>query len=56
MVDFEEISPNIGDEVLLFGENDTDLIKMESIADHIESTPYVLATSIQGRTKRIYKE
>ena len=56
MVDFEELSPNIGDEVLLFGKNDGDMIKMESIADHIKSTPYVLATSIQGRTKRIYKD
>ena len=56
MVDFEELSPNVGDEVLLFGKNDGDMIKMESIADHIKSTPYVLATSIQGRTKRIYKD
>lgn len=56
MVNFEEIEPTIGDEVLLFGSNGNEKIKMETIANHIDSTPYVISTSIGGRTERIYKD
>jgi len=56
MVNFEEVKPAIGDEVLLFGSNGNEQIKMETIANHIDSTPYVISTSIGGRTKRIFKD
>ena len=54
MVDFGEIVPNIGDEVLFFGENNLGNIPVETIAKNINSTPYVLLTAIGGRTKYIY--
>jgi alanine racemase len=56
MVNFEEVEPTIGDEVLLFGSNGNEKIKMETIANHIDSTPYVISTSIGGRTNRIFKD
>ena len=56
MVNFEEENPTIGEEVLLFGLSDNGEIKMETIANHIDSTPYVIATGIGGRTRRIYKD
>ena len=56
MVNFEEENPTIGEEVLLFGLSDNGEIKMETIANHIDSTPYVIATGICGRTRRIYKD
>lgn len=55
MVNFEEENPTIGEEVLLFGLSENGKIKMETIANHIDSTSYVLATGIGGRTRRIYK-
>ena len=51
MVNFEDDLPNQGDEVLIFGSNDFNSISMETIAEEIESTPYVIATGINGRTK-----
>ena len=45
-----------GPEVLLFGLSENGKINMETIANHIDSTPYVLATGIGGRTRRIYKD
>ena len=54
MVNFGDDKAEIGDEVLLFGENDTDSLHMEEIAQQINSTPYVLSTGIHGRTERIY--
>ena len=53
MVDFGDTKPNIGDEVLIFGKKDNDEIPIEFISEKIDSTPYVLLTAIQGRTKRI---
>ncbi len=54
MVDFGDDRAEIGDEVLLFGENGNDSLHMEEIALQINSTPYVLSTGIHGRTERIY--
>lgn len=56
MVDFGETIPVEGDEVLLIGENANDAVRMETIAQNIYSTPYVLATAIGGRTQRIYQD
>ena len=53
MVDFGDIEPNLGDEVLIFGNKDNDEISVELIADKINSTTYVLLTAIQGRTEHI---
>lgn len=53
MVDFGSVEPNIGDEVLFFGERENDKIKIEDIADKIGTTTYVLLVGIQGRTKKI---
>lgn len=54
MVDFDDEDVTVGDEVLLFGENGKDSLHMEEIAQQIQTTPYVLATGIHGRTERIY--
>ena len=54
MVDFGDASPNEGEDVLFFGENETDSIRVEEIASAIGSTPYVLLTAIHGRTERKY--
>jgi alanine racemase len=55
MVDFEDTIPTEGEEVLLIGENGKDCIRMETIAENIHLTPYVIATAIGGRTERIYQ-
>ena len=54
MIDFGETVPKIGDEVLFFGEHNLGNIPVETIAESINSTPYVLLTAIGGRTKYIY--
>jgi len=54
MVDFGNTLPDLGDDVLFFGENQMGKIPVEVIADQIGSTPYVLLTAIGGRTKHIY--
>ena len=54
MIDFGETVPKIGDEVLFFGEHNLGNIPVETIAENINSTPYVLLTAIGGRTKYIY--
>ena len=48
MVNFEDDLPKQGDEVLIFGSNDFNSISMETIAQEIESTPYVIATGINA--------
>ena len=53
MVDFGDMEPRLGDEVLIFGKKDENYIPVEMIADKIGTTPYVLLTAIQGRTERI---
>ena len=55
MVDFGDTNPNIGDDVLFFGDNESDKIPVEDIANSINSTPYVLLTAIGGRTKYFYR-
>ena len=54
MVDFGEANVRVGDEVLIFGQNNTDTIHVEDIAQAIDSTSYVLLTAIGGRTERIF--
>jgi len=56
MVDFGDTKPMEGEDVLLMGNSGSDEILMETIAKMIDSTPYVLSTSIGGRTKRIYQD
>jgi len=56
MVDFKDTFPTEGEEVLLIGENGKDSIRMETIAENIQLTPYVIATAIGGRTQRIYQD
>ena len=53
MIDFGNMKPNIGEEVLFFGEKGEDKIKIEDIANKIFTTTYVLLVGIQGRTERI---
>ena len=54
MVDFGEANVSVGDEVLIFGQNDAETIRIEDIAQAIDSTSYVLLTAIGGRTERIF--
>jgi len=53
MVDFGETEPKEGEEVLFFGKKDGNEIPVETIANEIGTTTYVLLTAIHGRTKRI---
>jgi len=54
MIDFGNVVPDLGDDVLFFGDNQIGHLPVEIIADQINSTPYVLFTAIGGRTKLIY--
>ena len=54
MVDFGETIPKVGDDVIFFGKNKSGHIPVETIAESINSTPYVLLTAIGGRTNYIY--
>ncbi|MBC8345223.1 MAG: alanine racemase [Candidatus Marinimicrobia bacterium] len=56
MVNFEDIEPDVGEEVLIMGDGKDGCIRMEEIAEAIDSTPYVLATGIGGRTQRIFQD
>ena len=53
MVDFGDIEPKIGDEVLVFGKRKNDFIPIETIAKKTNTTTYVLLTAIHGRTEYI---
>ncbi|MCT4614536.1 MAG: bifunctional UDP-N-acetylmuramoyl-tripeptide:D-alanyl-D-alanine ligase/alanine racemase [Marinifilaceae bacterium] len=50
MIDISGLDSNIGDEVVLFGENPS----IESIAKKLNTIPYEILTSISQRVKRIY--
>ena len=52
MIDFENVYPKEGDEVLFFGQRGDDKISIEKIAHTLNTTPYVLLTLIGGRTER----
>ena len=54
MVDFSNGKVEIGDEVLIFGENKQDKILVDDIAKDVGSTSYVILTGIKGRTERKY--
>ena len=51
MVDFGDVEPRIGEEVLVFGKKKDDFIPIETIAKKINTTTYVLLTGIHGRTE-----
>jgi alanine racemase len=53
MVDFGDVEPDPGEEVLFFGKKDGNDIAVETIAKEINTTTYVLLTAIHGRTERI---
>jgi len=53
MVDFGDVVPEEGDEVLIFGKRNLDKIPVERIAREIDTTAYVLLTGIHGRTEHI---
>lgn len=53
MVDFGDMVPKEGDEVLFFGKKDENEIPVETVAEAIGTTTYVLLTAIHGRTKRV---
>ena len=53
MVDFKDEEPKIGEEVLFFGKKNNDFISIETIAEEIETTTYVLLTAIHGRTEHV---
>ena len=52
MIDFENDHPKEGEEVLFFGYRGRDNISIEKMAKVLNTTPYVLLTSIGGRTER----
>jgi len=54
MVNFENDNPTVGEEVLIFGDDGKNRIRVEDIAKDINSTTYVLLTAIGGRTERVY--
>ena len=54
MVDFGDDIPKIDDKVLMIGRDGNNEIRFETIANSIQTTPYVLSTAIGGRTQRIY--
>ncbi len=53
MVDFGDDTVQIGDDVLLWGDDGENKISVEKISDVICSTPYVVFTSLSERVKRI---
>jgi len=55
IVDFGDTVPEVGDDVLLFGDGEHGKISAEEIGDTIASTPYIIFTAIGGRTERIFK-
>lgn len=55
MVDFGDACPDEGEEVLFFGDDGENRIRLEDIALDIGSTTYVLMTGIGGRTERVYR-
>lgn len=54
MVDFGDDRPEEGEQVLLFGDDGENRVRVEDIALDIGSTTYVLMTGIGGRTGRVY--
>lgn len=54
IVDFGDTVPNVGENVLLFGDGEHGKISAEEIGDTIGSTPYIIFTAIGGRTERIF--
>ncbi|MBC8401504.1 MAG: alanine racemase, partial [Candidatus Marinimicrobia bacterium] len=54
MVNFEGEHPEVGEEVLIFGDDGENVIRTEEISRAIGLTPYTLLTAIHGRTKYEY--
>ena len=55
-VDFGDVIPDVGDNVLIMGVGENGELRAEEIGLAIGSTTYVLFTSIGGRTERIFVE
>ncbi|MEC7746410.1 MAG: alanine racemase [Candidatus Neomarinimicrobiota bacterium] len=53
MVDFGDVEPEEGEEVLIFGKRGLDQLPVERIAQETGTTTYVLLTGIHGRTEHI---
>lgn len=53
-VDFGDIVPEVGENVLLMGDGENGSLRSEEIGKNIGSTPYVLFTAIGGRTERVF--
>ena len=56
MVNFGDDEPNVGDEVLIFGDDGENCVRLEDIARDTNLNTYVLVTAVGGRTERIYVE
>ena len=56
MVNFGDVVPKVGEEVLFFGDDGENHIRIEDIALEVNLTSYVLMTAIGGRTKREFVE
>lgn len=56
MIDIKDSNIAYGDEVLIFGSNDNGTIDINEIAEKIDSTSYVIVTSVGIRPKRIHKK
>ncbi|MEE9166413.1 MAG: alanine racemase [Candidatus Neomarinimicrobiota bacterium] len=54
MVNFEDDEPQVGEEVLFFGDDGLNRIRVEDIAKDIDTTTYALMTAVGGRTERTY--
>jgi alanine racemase len=53
-VDFGDIIPVVGENVLLMGDGNDGSLRAEEIGQNIGSTTYVLFTAIGGRTEKIF--
>ncbi len=56
MVNFGDVVPKEGEEVLFFGDEGETQIRIEDIAREVNLTTYVLMTAIGGRTRREFVE
>ena len=54
MVNFKGEHPEVGEEVLIFGDDGENVIHTEEISKAIGLTPYTLLTAIHGRTRYEY--
>ena len=53
-IDISNVEINVGEEVTIFGESESNNISLEEIAEQINSVPYEIITQINPRVKRVY--